>query len=393
MAQLILKVVYWCSAVMIFYVYVGYPFLIGGMARIRRHHISGLRLKNNNGEPSVTLVIPAFNEERWIERKIENTLALDYPPERLQIVVASDGSTDRTAEIARRFESRGVEVIAFHDRQGKQDMLNQIVPKTRGEIIAATDANAVLEPDSLRLLVRHFANSQVGGATGRRVCILQERSTASVGEGLYWRYETWIKKSESDLHSCTGVHGQLYAIRKAVFPHVEKVGEDFYIPMKVIEKTGLRIIFDPEVVSAIPAAAKLSIEFERKTRAHVAFLLALPLLPRLLLPWRSPIWWQYISHNVLRMAVPPALLALLLSSAALASAGPFYLRTTILQLAFYTLAAIGAALAQFGKRPRLFYVPFYFVFSNAALGLAWIRFPTRKYDHAWQRTERLTDTH
>jgi cellulose synthase/poly-beta-1,6-N-acetylglucosamine synthase-like glycosyltransferase len=389
---MILTFIFWLSLASILYVYIGYPLLIGWMARVRKRAAGKPPVPHSGDLPAVTLVIPACNEERWIERKIENTLALNYPRDRIQIIVASDGSTDRTAKIAQQFASRGVEVIAFRTRQGKQEMLNQIAPAARGEIVAASDANALLEPNSLRLLVRHFADPNVGGATGQRLCIVQQRSAASVGEGLYWRYETWIKESESHVHSCTGVHGQLYAIRKSIFPHVERVGEDFYIPMKVIAATGQRIIFDPQAIAAIPAAARLADEFERKTRAHVAFLLALPMLPELLIPGRSPIWWQYISHNLLRMAVPPALLALFTSSAILARDNPAYQWMAGAQLAFYAFAAVGGALARYGKRPKIFYVPFYFVFANAALGLAWIRLPKRKYEYAWQRTERLTDT-
>ena len=219
----------------------------------------------------------------------------------------------------------------------------------------------------------------------------QAKNLASVGEGLYWRYESLIKESESRVHSCLGAHGQLYAIRKTVFPHVEKVGEDFFIPMKVIADTGLRILYEPSAVAAIPAAATLGIEFERKARAHMSFMLTVPMLKKLLLPWKTKIWWQYVSHHVLRMAVPPALLILLLCSALLAWSSEFYRLIFLLQSVFYALAAIGAALAPRGYRPKVFYLPFYFTFVNAALGLAWLRLPSRNYAHAWQRTERLPD--
>jgi cellulose synthase/poly-beta-1,6-N-acetylglucosamine synthase-like glycosyltransferase len=316
---------------------------------------------------------------------------MDYPKEKMEVVVASDGSDDGTVTIAGEFADRGVRAVAFPTRLGKQEMLNRLVPKATGEIIVATDANTLLEPDSLRKLLRHFCNPKVAGATGRRVCIIQKQSVPSVGEGLYWRYESWIKASESRLHSCLGAHGQLYAIRKAVFPHVEKVGEDFFIPMKVIASTGQRIVYEPEAVAAIPAAANLSIEFERKTRAHVSFLLTLPTIRELLVPWRSPVWWQLISHHVLRMVAAPALVLALACSAILAPVNRFYLTIFVAEAAFILLAAGGAILATYGRRPKLLYVPFYFIFTNAALGLAWLRWPASKYDFAWQRTERLPD--
>lgn len=384
------KLVFWVSIGVVLYTYLGYPVLVDLVSRLRRR--TGGDAAGEAGElPRLTVIVPACNEERWIARKIENMLAVDYPREQLEIVIASDGSSDRTVEIAREFENRGVTVTAFPTRVGKQTMLNRLVPVAQGEVIVATDTHAMLQPDALKNLVRHFKDPEVAGVTGQRVCVAQARSTASVGEGLYWRYEAWIKRSESRLHSCLGAHGQLYAIRKSAFPHVEKVGEDFFIPMKVIADTGMRIIFEPLALTSIPAAATLGIEFERKARAHVSFLLTLPMLRRLLLPGGNRVWWQYVSHHLMRMAVPPALLALMLSSAVLAPRGGFYVALALLQAAFYLLAAIGGLLASRGHRPKLFYVPFYFIFVNAALGLALLRWPRRKYDHAWRRTERLPD--
>jgi biofilm PGA synthesis N-glycosyltransferase PgaC len=384
-----LKLLFWILAALVIYVYVGYPVLVDLLSRLRGRSRGSLRAEPQF--PSVTVIIPAHNEEKWIRRKVENTLELDYPKGKMEVVMASDGSDDATVAIAGEFADRGVLVVAFPTRLGKQEMLNRLVPKATGEIIVATDANTLLEPDSLRKLLRHFSNPEVAGATGRRVCIIQKQSAPSVGEGLYWRYESWIKESESGMHSCLGAHGQLYAIRKSVFPRVEKVGEDFFIPMKVIASTGQRIVYEPEAVAAIPAAANLSIEFERKTRAHVSFLLTLPMIRELLVPWRSPVWWQLISHHVLRMVAAPALVLALAGSAILAPTNHFYLTIFLAEVVFILLAAGGAILATYGRRPKLLYVPFYFIFTNAALGLAWLRWPARKYDFAWQRTARLSD--
>ncbi len=385
-----LRFLFWASLTSILYAYVGYPIFIYLWARIKPVRIPQDDLSSEQC-PSVTVLIPAHNEERWIRRKIENTLALDYPRERMRVVVASDGSADRTVEIAREFAAQGVEVVAFPQRLGKPDMLNRLVPAATGEIAVMTDANALLEPDALDRLVRHFADPKVGCVTGRRLCIVQQGSTASVGESLYWRYDSWIKEAESRVHSCLGAGGQLYAVRRAVFPHVERVGEDFYIPMKMIAATALRVVYDPEAIAYIPAAASLRIEQERKTRAHVSFLLTLPLLKGLLLPGRSPVWWQFLSHHVLRMFVPLALVGLLASALALTGRGSFYWFAVVAQGVFYAQAGAGWLLAMRGRRPKVFYVPFYFVFANLAVAVSWLRWPVRKYDHAWQRTERLLD--
>jgi cellulose synthase/poly-beta-1,6-N-acetylglucosamine synthase-like glycosyltransferase len=340
-------------------------------------------------QPLVTLIIPARNEEQWIRHKIENTLALDYPRSLLCIVIASDGSTDRTVAIAREFETQGVELAAFSERRGKQEMLNLLAAQTSSEVLVMTDTHVLLETESLRNLVRHFADPKVACVTGQRLCILQAGVPQGQGEGVYWRYESWIKRSESRVHSCLGAHGQLYAVRRSLFPHVEKVGEDFYIPMKIVAATGMRVIFEPRAIAHTPAAANLKIEFERKTRAHVSFLLTLPLLPKLLLPWRNPVWWQYVSHHVLRMAVPLALAGALATSFVLAPHSHWYAAAAAAQSLFYAMSAVGLWLALHDIRVRLFYIPFYFVFANAAIANALLRWPRRKYEYAWNRTERI----
>jgi poly-beta-1,6-N-acetyl-D-glucosamine synthase len=382
--MLALQTTFWTAMALVVYVYAGYPLLVALLARFSNHTPAEQEFL-----PRLTLIVPARNEEQWIQHKIENTLALDYPRELLRLLIASDGSTDGTVAIARRFEGRGVEVAAFLERHGKQEMLNILAAQARSEILVMTDTHVLLEPRSLRNLVRHFADPKVGCVTGQRMCILQAGVPQGQGEGVYWRYESWIKQSESRVHSCLGAHGQLYAVRRSVFPHVEKVGEDFYIPMKIIAATGLRVIFEPHAVAHTPAAANLAIEFERKTRAHVSFLLTLPLLPELLVPWRNPVWWQYVSHHVLRMAVPLAMAGMLAASMFLAPHNHWYAFAAAAQGTFYAMSAVGLGLALRDIRVKVFYIPFYFGFANAAIARALLRWPRRKYDYAWNRTERI----
>jgi cellulose synthase/poly-beta-1,6-N-acetylglucosamine synthase-like glycosyltransferase len=386
-----LKLAFWSALSLIVYAYVGYPAILAMGPWKKRYSSDNRTLGCSCESPSVTLIIPACNEDRWIARKLENALALDYPRGRLEIIVASDGSADATVVIARAYEPRGVTVAAFHSRIGKQEMLNRLLPRARGDIVVLTDANALLASDALAQLVLPFADAQVACAIGRRVCVVQQRSVPSVAESLYWRYESWIKQAEARWHSCLAATGQLYAVRRDLFPRVARVGEDFYIPMKVLAATGRRVAYAPTAVAAIPAAATLAIEFERKTRAHVAFLIALPLLRELLLPWRSPVWWQFISHHVLRMLVPPAMLVALLCSAALASGSRLFSCLLLAQIVFGACALAGWRLAVLGRRPKLFYFPFYFMFVQLALARAWLRWPRGQYEYAWQRTERLLD--
>lgn len=378
-----LETIFWVSFMLVIYVYVGYPLFVWAISRF----VTRVTPREDS-QANVSLIIPAHNEEGWIRKKIANVLELDYPSDHMQIIVASDGSTDRTVEIARSFESAGVVVAEFAQRIGKQEMLNRLAPEARGDILVMTDSQVLLRPDSVAMLVRHFADPNVACVTGKRLCILQEGVLQGTGENLYWRYESWIKKSETRLHSCLGANGQLFAVRRDVFPHVEKVGEDFYIPMKILATKKMRVIFEPEAISMTPAAANLRIEFERKARAHVSFLLTLSLLKELWNP-RHPVWWQYISHHVLRMAVPVAMVAAVVSSAFLAGSSGLFRYMLVAQLCFYAFAFLGYVFAKLGKRPKIFYAPFYFVFANLAIGQALWRWPFRKYDYAWKRTERI----
>ena len=383
-----ITVLLWVSLTLIVYVYALYPLLIAIFAMSKPRRCAPELA--DNAWPRIAVLIPAYNEQLWMARKIENTLALDYPPEKLRIVVASDGSTDRTAEIASGYAARGVEEIEFPGRLGKAEVLNRVIPQLAEEIILLTDANALLDPAAARRLVRHFSDPLTGAVAGRRICAAQRLSASSIGEGLYWRYESWIKSNESRVHSATCADGQIYAVRRAAVARVPKGGEDFLIPMTMVSR-GLRFVFEPEAIAAVPAAAGLAAEFRRKVRSHVSFLLNAWLLRRLLIPWRSPVSWQLFSHHILRMAVPPAMVVAFIASETLAGSGVFYGGLFIAQTVFYLLSAVGFPLAYLGRRPKLFYVPFYFVFAQMTLAVAWWRWARGRHAFVWQRTERLLD--
>jgi cellulose synthase/poly-beta-1,6-N-acetylglucosamine synthase-like glycosyltransferase len=381
-----MKFLFWASVGLVIYVYFGYPVLVDLLSRLRKvARESGPALPEL---PAVSVIIPAHNEERWIARKIENTLALDYPSDRLQILVASDGCTDKTVEIVGRYAEQGVVVNHRPQHSGKTATLNRVVPTARGEIVLLTDCNALLPANTLQLLALHFQDPSVGCVTGERVC-LHTGSSASEGEGFYWRYEAWIKNSESKLGSCLGSHGQVMAVRKALFPHIPVIGDDFYVPMRILISRGAQVQFEPRAKALIPAAASLSLELERKIRSHVSLLRDLPHLKGGLNPVRSRVWWRFLSHHILRLFVPFALLMALLSTPFLWRAAGFYRVITVGQCAFYVAAATGCLCARLGLRPRIVYIPFYFVFANLGVLLAWVRWARGKHQYAWQRTERM----
>lgn len=375
------------SLAVMLYVYVGYPVAIYLLARRKRR-----KFRREEPEPTewpfLTVLIPAHNEERWIRRKIENALELDYPRDRMQILIASDGCTDGTIAIAAEFASHGVEVNHVPERKGKTATLNRAVPTARGEIVLLTDANALLEKDAAKFLVKYFSDPKVACVTGERVCLPTE-SSASEGEGLYWRYEAWIKHSESEVYSCLGSHGQIVAVRRELFPPIPVIGDDFYVPMKILISTGKRIVFEPRAIARMPASKTVGLELERKVRSHVSLLRDLPLLKSGLNPRRSRIWWMFLSHHVLRLFVPFAMMAAFLSSVFLLRDSTAFGFLFLAQGVFYLAALAGFLLQRTGVRLKPFYVPFYFCFANVGILLAWIRWARRKHQYAWVRTERV----
>jgi len=383
-----LIVLFWGSIAFVAYVYVGYPLLIDWMARIWPRHVHNDAHTQATELPLVSVIIPAHNEEKWIEHKIENTLALDCPRNRMQLLVASDGSTDKTVEIAEKFASRGVEVIHFPERAGKVATLNRAVPETRGDIVVFTDAHALLDPDALRWLIPYFNDPQVGCASGNRICAITS-STSTKGESLYWRYEAWIRHSESKFHSGLGAYGQIFAVRRHLFPYVQSISDDFPIPMKILVSTGATTVFEPRAKARIPAALTLRQEWERKIRSHVAFLFDLSHSKKGLNPRTSRIWWEFWSHHVFRMFIPFAMLAALAVSPWLWGAGVGYQAVVSAQILFYLSAIVGFLLALRGVRWRPLYVCYYFVFANLAVVQAWVRWQRGGNYQTWQRTDRI----
>lgn len=384
-----LKIAFWVSVGVVLYAYLAYPLLICLLAKIRPRGRSTAS-QSLSAAPRVTLIIPAYNEEPWIERKIRNALALDYPRDRMQILVASDGSTDNTVEIASRFSSQGVEVTRYSEHAGKMATLNRAVAQSSGEILVVTDANALLDPDALQRLVPHFADRGVGCVSGDRSC-LSTGSPATRGEGLYWRYEAWIKRSESRYRSCLGAYGQLYAVRRSLFPFIPGTSDDFYVPMSILISTAARTVFEPRARASVAAAATLRGEFRRKIRTHVALFRELPRLSRGLIPWRSKIWWEFWSHHALRLVVPWCMLLALCAAAFLRSDGSVYELALWAQILLYGLAVIGALLSLRKRKWGLTQSCFYFAFANVAVAVAWFAYLRGGNPYRWQRTERLAD--
>lgn len=361
-----MTVLFWTLWAMIGWAYLGYPLAIRALAALLGRRPAAV----DGHEPTVSVLIPAFNEEPIIARKIENALALDYPPARREILVAS-GSDDGTDSIVARYADMGVRLISSPVGQGKVGNLARAIPESTGEILVFTDANAMLRPDALRRLVRNFADPAVGSVSGRLVYEDLAGAGSERGERAYWSFEMMVKGAESRLGALPGANGSLFALRRDLYrPISERRGDDFELPVRVILQ-GFDSILEPEAVSVEGTAASYRDEYRRKVRIINWMLTsALILIGEAARGGRWLIAFQLLSHKLVRWAVPFFLLALLPVSVWLAPRGGIYLVALIGQAALYLAALLGSALLAVGTRlPGALALPVYFAVVNAAAAI------------------------
>jgi cellulose synthase/poly-beta-1,6-N-acetylglucosamine synthase-like glycosyltransferase len=357
---------FWFLLALVVYVYAGYPLLL---ALVRA--IGGGRpvAHDEDAEPVVTLVVSAFNEAAVIGQKIEDCLALDYPRDKLQIIVVSDASDDGTDVVVTHYASRGVELLRMPERGGKTVGLNAAVASARGELIIFSDANAMYGRDVVRKLVRNFADPEVGAVIGESTYI-DPQVASERSEGLYWRYETTIKRFESSIGSVVGGDGAIYAVRRALYsPMRADALSDFVNPLQIV-KSRHRCVYEPEARSYERAALSFEKEFRRKVRIVNRAWRAMLRMKCLLNPLRFGFFSvKLISHKLLRWIVPLLLVGLLITNFAVLGEGLIYALALTVQMAFYLLAAGGYAMRHRQSMPSLFSVPYYFCLVNVASAL------------------------
>lgn len=355
---------FWISAGFAVYVYLGYPLLIRAL-RV----VFGSSPRKPPIEPSVSLLVAAYNEAAVIGEKIENSLALDYPADKLEIVVASDGSKDATADIVRSFaaESGGrVRLLNFQVNRGKTTVLNDAVPELRNEIVAFSDASSMLAPDSIRILVQHFSDPRIGAASGVYRLLQKDKAHLGSQEDLYWKYETFLKVQEAKVGAFTGAHGSLYAIRRELypFPSANTINDDFTIPIRILER-GHRVGYEPAAV-AYEEAHEME-GFSRRVRIMAGNIEQIREIKGLLWPPRPLVVFCLLSHKTGRLLVPIFLIAALATNIALRNEFP-YNWLLLGQVLFYGLALLGS---KFRLRPKVLRLPYYFCMINSAL-FAWV---------------------
>jgi glycosyltransferase involved in cell wall biosynthesis len=353
----IARAVFWAAAAVLVYIYLGYPLVLAVLGRAMARPVARAPI-----EPRISLLVAAYNEADVIEAKIRNALALDYPADRLEIVVASDGSTDGTAERAAALaDGERVRVIAFPRNRGKLAVLNDTVPQLRGDLLVFSDASSMLAPDALRRLAAVFADPRVGGVSGLYRVVRPGQAALGFQEDFYWRYETYLKRAEAAIHSTLGAHGALYAIRRELypFPDPRAINDDFVIPFRIVA-SGYRVVYEPAAVACEEASEMDG--FGRRVRIMTGNIAQLVEIRRLLRPLRPLPLFFFLSHKGGRLVTPLAMAALLAANVALAGE-PFFRATLALQGFFYVLVALGARVR---IEPAVLRLPYYFCLINAA---------------------------
>jgi poly-beta-1,6-N-acetyl-D-glucosamine synthase len=394
-----IAIIFWVCIGIIVYTYAGYPVLLSILAHIRKKPVAP-----QPHEPTLTLLIAAYNEESCLKRKLDNALDLDYPSTKLQILVTDDGSEDHTPDIVRSYVDRGVELCRQHVRQGKMAAINQAMELARGDIVIFSDANNLYETGTLRELVLPFTDPNVGGVNGSRH-ILKDDDALSESEGLYWKYESYIKKQETLLSSCTAANGEIFAIRRCLYEPAPKgiINDDFYLAMRLLRR-GYRIVYSHQARSFERVSLSAEDEIIRRTRINAGRYQAISLAFQILPINRPVLIWQVFSHKFLRLLVPFAMIgAFLANLAALLPimnpitlslwllSPPFNWIIFILQTAFYLVAWAGNTFKPAGKLGKIFYLPAFLVNSNLAALKGFIGFITGRQTALWKRVKRIEE--
>lgn len=368
-----------CVALIV-YVYAGYPLLVFLISRLRPK-----RIAKSYAEPSVTLVITAYNEERDIQDKLDNTLLLDYPKEQLEIIVASDCSDDATDAIVRRYSDKGVKLVRQTYRGGKTAAQNLAVEHASGEIIVFSDATSIYGPNAVRELAANFSDDSVGCVAGKLIYLDPAVSGVGSGAKSYWGYETLLKESESGACSLIGVSGCIYAVRRSAYtPMYPEACSDFLIAT-LIYKQGLRTVYEPEAVCTEETNRRTDKEMKMRVRVISQTFTDLWRNRQMMNPFRSGFYAvQLFSHKVMRYSVPLFMLGLLVSSGLLAMSSTPFLVIFAAQVLFYLSAAAAYLLERMNIKTGPLSIPLYFVLTNIASVAGFFQFLRGERYAAWE---------
>lgn len=364
---------FWFFFFVIIYVYIGYLIILILIS------FAGNSAQREEITPSITLFIPVYNEDKIIEEKILNSIAMDYPKDKLEIIVASDGSTDETVNIVKKFLKDGVILFERNERKGKNYVINTCIPMCKGKVIVFTDANSFFKEDVIKKLVKNFSNEKVGCVIGN-LRYVQESTSVGKGEGLYFRYESLLKRLESKFGTVVAATGAIYAIRKSLFTPLDlDVANDFAHPVH-IAAMGYKVLFEPEAIAYEKATSFATEEFKRRARIVTRGITGFMRYRRPYRMLRGMRGFCFISHKLLRWFIPFFLIAIFLSNLFLYT--PFFRFTLYSQVVFYSMALIGIFRKK--KSSKFFSIPSYFCIINLAALIGIIKYFLGERQSIWE---------
>ncbi|KYG73492.1 MULTISPECIES: glycosyltransferase family 2 protein [Roseivirga] len=385
-----MEIFFWTCVFIVFYVFVGYGMLISILAKIKG--TKPIETLGDEDLPEVTFLVAAYNEEEIIEEKIKNTLALDYPKDKLKIKIVTDGSNDGTNDIVSRFSE--AELCFKPERAGKIAAVNRVMPSVESALTVFTDANVMINKDGLKNMIRHFQSNLVGAVSGEKTVLSKEEDSASSsGEGFYWKYESFLKRKDAEWNTLVGSAGELFAIRTHLYENIDTntLIEDFVMTMKLSAK-GYKVAYEPQALAMETGSANIEEETKRKVRISAGGIQAvIMLLPLLNLFKYGKLTFQYISHRALRWTLMPlALVGAFTSIFFLAPQGWPYDLIMRLELIFAILALAGYAMRNGETKIKALYIPYYFIYMHYCVVLGWIKYFRGKQQVTWDKAKRAT---
>jgi poly-beta-1,6-N-acetyl-D-glucosamine synthase len=389
------KILFWVSLFIVFYTYFGYGVLIYILVKLK-HIFSTRPLPSSTPlfEPDVTLVVSAYNESDFIDHKIQNSLALEYPLNKLKLIFITDGSNDGTPEIISSYPA--IKLLHLPERKGKVAAMNRSIQFVETPYVIFSDANTLLNPACVREIIKHYADPLVGGVAGEKKIITREKDQAAgAGEGLYWKYESFLKKLDSEFHSVVGAAGELFSMKTKLFHTAaeDTIIEDFVQSLQIC-MDGYVIRYEPEAFAIETSSASMREEQKRKVRIAAGAFQAMGILKNLFNIFRFPVLsFQFLSHRILRWTLCPVCLFIcFISNAVLVyqDSGEFYLVVFWLQIVFYAIAWTGWLFASRNIRVKAFYIPYYFMFMNLSVFLGFYRFIRKRQTAVWEKSARIS---
>lgn len=389
-----MELFFWISLGIIVYTFIGYGIVLYLFVRVKRifqKNEATIHVQNKE-LPSCSILIAAYNEENYIREKIENTLALNYPPHLINYFIVSDGSTDSTNRIISEYPS--INLLFEPERRGKVNAIHRAVKLIDSDIVIFTDANTFLNENALVNICQHYTNAQVGGVAGeKRIYSGEKADASSAGEGFYWKYESKLKEWDSELNTTIGAAGELFSVRRALFEAVptDTILDDFMISMQIAMQ-GYKIVYEPDAYALETSSSNVREELKRKIRIASGGVQSIIQLKALLNPFTHGVLsFQYVSHRVLRWSAAPLLLII-----TLILNGLLVLKTDVIiynlmfgaQVVFYSLACLGYLLAKRELKLKIAFIPYYFCVMNYAVIAGAIKYFTSKRSAIWEKVER-----